>query len=266
MAQFSLVLVIIFSIATDFAFAQRKKKEGCERRYIVDMTDFAPIVIRTKGKLTGIAPDLISALRSKTGCIFIESEFSLPEIADKLVRGKSDIVLLAAKKSDIAATNFFVPLYTNTREIVVAKSVFVPNKTINDYIDDPRIKFAHLIGAWSTLDHEKETKLIKANRMIGIPGPEEAFGLLKEKRVQALLFTGIVNSYFIKKLEMENHSARVYDRTDKVEVGAILSTRRMNDDERRYMKLILDEIKADGTLLKILTKYVSYEDAKSRLK
>lgn len=242
-----------------------KRSATCTRRYLVDISDFEPLAIRKNGRLQGLAHDLTVELQNRLGCTFIETERSMPVGIENMSRGRSDIVLLGAEQSGYAKGGHFVRLYTNYREMLVAQSSHRPDWKIEDYLQDKKIKFAHLIGGWNMIEKEQEEQLLKEGRLLGTPGPEGAFHLLKAGRVQAVLFSGIVNSHHIAKLKMEKLVARVEDPSVRVEIGAFISKRRVSQQERQLLEKAFDEMKKDGSFLRIFSKYVSPEEARHRM-
>ncbi|UXR64497.1 transporter substrate-binding domain-containing protein [Bdellovibrio bacteriovorus] len=242
-----------------------KNPAACTRRYLVDISDFEPLAIRRNGRLEGLAHDLTVELQTRLGCTFIETERSLPVGIENMSSGRSDISLLGAERSGYAKGGHFVRLYTNYREMLVAQTSHRPDWKIENYIKDKNIKFAHLIGGWNMLDKAQEQELLKEGRLIGTPGPEGAFGLLKTGRVQAVLFSGIVNTHHISKLNMEKLVTRVEDSSERVEIGAFISKRRVSQEERVLLEKAFDEMKKDGSFLRIFSKYVSPQEAQHRM-
>lgn len=242
-----------------------KNPAACTRRYLVDISDFEPLAIRKNGRLEGLVHDLTVELHSRLGCTFIETERSLPVSIDNMSSGRSDIVLLGAERSGYSKGGHFVRLYTNYREMLVAQSSYRPDWKIEDYLQDKKIKFAHLIGGWTMIDKKQEEELLKEGRLLGTPGPEGAFRLLKSGRVQAVLFSGIVNTHHIAKLKMEKIVARVEDPSVRIEIGAFISKRRVTQEERAALEKAFDEMKKDGSFLRIFSKYVSPEEAAHRM-
>ncbi len=242
-----------------------KKSATCARRYLVDISDFEPLAIRKNGRLEGFAHDITMELQSRLGCTFIETERSLPVGIENMSSGRSDIALLGSERSGYSKGGHFVRLYTNYREMLVAQGSYRSEWKIEDYLQDKNIKFAHLIGGWNMIDRKQEEELLKEGRLLGTPGPEGAFRLLKAGRVQAILFSGIVNTHYISKLHLEKLIERVEDRSMRVEIGAFISKRRVSTEERLLLEKALDEMKKDGSFLRIFSKYVSLQEAQHRL-
>ncbi|WP_374029167.1 substrate-binding periplasmic protein [Bdellovibrio bacteriovorus] len=241
-----------------------KNRSQCERRFSVGLNNYKPLAYRENGRLYGLAHDLIKELEKKTGCEFTEIEMGRPTAAERINNDRVDMLALLVKSTEYEKGGVFVPFYNSHRELTVAAKIFAKNKKIEDYLADENIKFAYMIGNRTVISEEEEKTLLKGARLIGTPDPEGAFRLLKEGRVQALLFSSLVTDYYIRQMSIDKIH-RVADTGRKAEVGFYLSARRVSSAEREMFAHALAEIKKDGSFLRIFSKYMSEEQALRRL-
>lgn len=240
--------------------------KSCERRFLVGLNNYEPLVWREGGELKGLAHDIITVFKQRTGCQYIELELPRPSALDRLKHDRVDMLVLMVQGSEYEMGGHFLPFYNSHRELTVAKSAYVKGKKIEDYIADEKIKFAYMIGSRTVITEKEEERLLKSSRLIGTPSPEGAFRLLEEGRVQALLFSSLITSHYLKKMNMSKKIERVVDRSHKVPIGLYLSKRRVSKAEKEKFEKIMAEMKKDGSFLRIFSQYMSPEEAQSRLK
>lgn len=248
-----------------FLWAHTTERQTCDRKFVVGLNNYAPFAFRENGKLQGLAHDLVTDLAKSTSCQFIEEEVSRTATVEELKRGHLDIVMLVIKGNEYSSSGNFHGLYTSTRQLTVLKRHYDPNKTVTDYLADRKVKFAQLIGTKTVWSEEEQKKLLLSGRIIGVPDPEGAFRLLKEGRVQALLFSSFLTDYYVKKLKMEGKVMRIKDVDVPAEVGIYYSKRRMNSGDEKMLREAVERIKEDGSLRRILVKYMGEEEANKRV-
>lgn len=246
-------------------YQDNMSKNTCERRFLVGLNNFEPLAYREGGRLKGLAHDVVSVFKEKMGCQFIESDMARPTAVDQMNHGRLDMLALMVKSSEYESGGDFLHFYNSHRELTIAKKSFVKGKKIEDYLADDKIKFAYMIANRSVITEAEEKSLLKASRLVGVPGPADAFRLLREGRVQAVLFSALVNSYHTQKHKMMDLVETVVDHSKKVQVGVYLSKRRVSPSEKEMFEKALVEMKKDGSFLRVFSKYMSKEEALRRL-
>lgn len=240
-------------------------KKPCERRFTVGLNNYEPFAFREKGRLKGLAHDLVVNLKEKTGCQFMESEVARPSAIDQMNRGRIDLLALMVQSKEYEVGGEFLPFYISSREMAVAKKVYSKEKKIEDYVADEKVKFAYMIGNRTVISEAEEKKLLKSSRLIGTPDPEGAYRLLKEGRVQAVLFSALLTSYYFEKMNLRGIAERVVDPSAKIKIGLYVSQRRVSGAEKRMIQEALDDMKKDGSFLFIFSKYMTKDEALRRL-
>lgn len=247
-------------------WARTDDSPNCQRKFQVSVNDYAPFAYRENGRLHGLSHDIIAEISLRTRCPYMENEMSRPTAVEDLKRGHSDIVALVPKAAEFESAGTFIPIYKSTRILLVSKAVWSANKKVADYVNDEKIKFVHMIGARISVEGVDEMKLVASGRLLGTPQPEGSFKLLEQGRVQAGFFTSLVADYYIKKFKLEDKVVQIEDEGLPTDVGIYTSKRRMISDDDRKLREAIDDMKKDGTLYKILRKYMSEGEAKRRLK
>ena len=258
--------LLFLMIPACFLWAHTTERQTCDRKFVVGLNNYAPFAFRENGKLQGLAHDIVNDLAKNTSCQFLEEEVPRPSSVEELKRGHLDIVMLVIKGNEYGSSGNFQGLYTTTRRLTVLTSNYDPKKTVSDYLADRKVKFAQLIGTKTVWSEEEQRRLLLAGRIIGVPDPEGAFRLLKQGRVQAVLFSFFLTEYYLKKMKLEGKVVSIKDSEVPAEVGVYYSKRRLNSDEEKMLRQALEKIKADGSLHDILVKYMGEEEASRRVK
>ncbi|WP_413586660.1 substrate-binding periplasmic protein [Bdellovibrio sp. HCB274] len=250
-----LFLCLVFLVSFDVRAAAGN--EPCSRTYEVGFSDYAPIFIREKGQRSGIAIDLARELSRRTGCIFSENEFTRPAAISRMRQGKMDLFFMAGSKFEFDNIGVFVPLYEAERSLTYLRSLKKNYDSIQDLLNDKKMRVGVMIGSHSMWTPEELASLNAEGRTVGAPNPEGLFRMLKNGRVQAVLFSTGTTLYYIDKLKMTGITERLVDRKTKTQVGYVYSTRRMSSRDVELITGTMKVMEADGTLKKIYSKYLT---------
>jgi ABC-type amino acid transport substrate-binding protein len=226
---------------------------ACTRRFEVGVADYVPIFYREDGKAKGIGHEFARELERRTGCSFVETEYARPAAISQMKLGRLDLFFFSASLFEFESIGSFVPIFETKRSLTVLNSIQDKHQNIEDYIKDKSIKFGVVIGSQSSFTKGEYDLLISQERTIGVPSPDGLFRLIKTKRVQAVMFPSITTKYFVKINKLENLTKELEDPKNKSLVGYIYSNRRMSKSDLALVQDALKEMKADGTMDKLLT-------------
>ncbi len=256
---------LVALIPVMFLWARPAERTNCDRRFVAGLNNYAPFAFREKGQLQGVAHDIVEELSQRTHCPFQENEVSRPSAVEDLKRGRLDVMVFVVKSAELDRNSKFIPLFESVRELTVLKSSAVAGRKISSYVNDDKVKFAHLIGNEVVVSIADDKKLIASSRLIGVSDPESAFNLLLKGRAQVTLFSAFMTDYYVGKLKLEDKVTRISDGDNKIEVGVYVSKRRVGTvDEKRITDALIG-MKNDGSLEKILAKYMGPAEARKRL-
>ncbi|MBO9665992.1 MAG: transporter substrate-binding domain-containing protein [Bdellovibrio sp.] len=260
-----LKLLSLFGVAFAAYFAFAAKEPRCERRYDVGLAAYAPLSFREDGRIKGVAHDITRELARRTGCTFSETEYSRITALKQIELGRIDLYLVVAIGDEFLKVGDFHHLYTSGRTLTVTQEVGNKHKTVDGYLKDKAIKFGRVIGSRPAMSVAEEDKLVKAQRTVTTTDPENLFRMLKDKRIQAVLYPTLSAGYFRKKMNLADETVQIVDEGAELDVGYISSKRRMSRSDVAMINNQIAEMKKDGTFLKILLKYVDKENAPKSL-
>lgn len=98
-------------------------------------------------------------------------------------------------------------------------------------------------------------------RLIAFPNPGTAYKQFVADRIQAMFSTPIILSHYQKEIpELTTKTVAIPDPSHPLTMGFYLSSRRISKSEADKIRKVIREMKQDGTLRKIVSRYVDSED------
>ncbi|UYL07294.1 transporter substrate-binding domain-containing protein [Bdellovibrio sp. SKB1291214] len=246
-----------------YAFAATEK---CTRRFEVGLANYVPTYYREDGQVKGIGHEFAQELARRTGCTFIETVYARPSAISQMKLGRLDLFFFTASLFEFEGSANFVPILEAKRALKVLSSIESKHPNIDDFIKDKSIKFGVMIGSQSSFTKEEYDLLISEERTIGVPDPDGLFRMLKAKRVQAVMFPSMSTKYYVQVNGLEKLTKSIDDPDKKSVVGYVYSNRRMSKSDVSKIEEAVKDMKADGTLNKLLTipNHPRTGDAKSK--
>ncbi|WP_291515406.1 transporter substrate-binding domain-containing protein [Bdellovibrio sp. ArHS] len=233
----------------------------CERRYKVTVNNQAPsFVPDVQNGGRGLSFDLIKAIESRMGCTMTLNPVELPRAFEDLKNSRTDIFAFGTSDEEWSKYGRFIPLYKAARLMVVNNVVYDPKKSMQDYLKDPRVKFADQTGGRFFYLPEESESLEKQRRVIRSPRPEHLFDFLKEGRAQAMFSSAVFNKYFVETKNMQNKVSFIRDPKNKIAIGIYVSKRRVSPSEFQELQRIIKDLQLEGTFRNIVSRYVYPED------
>lgn len=250
-----LSLVTLIFVVPSISAAESK----CEARYRVGLSVEAPFYeLADNGKTSGLSYELIKELEKHTGCTLNQDPLSIQKATTELSQYRLDFYAFSAEVPQWNEHANFDKVYSSSRMVVVEKKAAGKNKSVADVLKDHSIK---ITAAVPTVISEAEKKsLIAQGRYIEASNLEAAFKLLKDKKVQAVIGTPVLSRYHLKLLNLNNEVRVFHDTNTLMPIGIYSSKKRISASERERFKKALKEMVADGSLRKVLSKYVDASD------
>lgn len=217
--------------------------------------------VQSDGTVTGLTHDLLAEISSRMGCVFSQIPLDSPRMLEDFKRWRLDMVAFRAPLEELKPVGEYVPLYQAARKLIVAKALYDKSKKPADYLNDAKVKFGSQIGPRFFLADEEEKKLRGQGRLIAFPNPGNAYRQFVADRIQAMFSTPMIHSYYQREIpELSAKTMAIPDSTHPLTMGFYLSLRRISKTEAEKIKKVVQEMKQDGTLRKIVSRYVDSED------
>ncbi|QDK36685.1 ABC transporter substrate-binding protein [Bdellovibrio sp. NC01] len=248
---------IVFLGILLFASLSSAQVEKCIRIFRVSTNDYAPLFYLKDNKPAGFTHDLYAEIKKRLGCEFVEESVAAPRAVNDFANYRTDLTGLVPENQMLSQWGEYVPLYRTARILILRKNKFLPNRDVQDYIDNKKLIFgAQIGGAFLLRPHETEL-FKKQNRLIETPNPTISYKLISDGRIDAFFVSPVIHHYFKEK---EKEFRTIRDNTHKLEVGIYLSKKKLNKNERDMIVQAFKDMKADGTLKKLLLPYLDKED------
>jgi polar amino acid transport system substrate-binding protein len=236
--------------------------EKCDRRFRVAVNAYQPFYsVDHYGQVSGLTYDIVKDLEKRLGCTLQQQPAVAPRMLEDFKSWRTDIIAFIGVNDMFSRSGNFIELYSVHRRLVVINSSFVLNKKINEYVADQKIKFAGQIGTHPYITNDEIDILKKQNRIIQVPSPEVAYKMLMNGRLQAFFTSPVVHNYNLKtKKDLKDKVTAISDPGFKNTVGLYLSKKRINAEEARHIKAAVEDMRSDGSLRKLVLKYIRPED------
>ncbi len=237
-------------------------EKDCGRRFRVDVNSYAPLhFVSNYNEVQGLAHEVVLELAKRTGCVFVQDPVDRPRMADDFKKWRTDFVALVGPTATMLESGDFIPLYRVGRKLIVASAFYDSKKKLEDYLNDSSVKFATQIGMRYFLSRLEEEKLLKSGRLLSVPDPFSAYKLMSSGRIQAFFTSPVVHAYQMKHMPgFDRHHVAIADLDKKSDIGVFVSKKRINSKEQLMVREAIRSMQKDGSLEKIMNKYVSAED------
>ncbi|WP_374001206.1 substrate-binding periplasmic protein [Bdellovibrio bacteriovorus] len=241
--------------------AQASSKE-CVRHFRLGVNSYSPLYeVQSDGTVSGLTHDLLAEVSSRMGCVFSQIPMDSPRILEDFKRWRLDMVAFLAPLDELKSVGEYIPLYQAARKLIVAKASYDKTRKPENYLNDPKVKFGSQIGPRFFLGDEEEKKLMGQGRLIAFPNPGTAYKQFVADRIQAMFSTPIIHSHYQKEIpELTTKTVAIPDPSHPLTMGFYLSSRRISKSEADKIRKVIREMKQDGTLRKIVSRYVDSED------
>ncbi|MNL22363.1 Bacterial extracellular solute-binding protein, family 3 [compost metagenome] len=235
----------------------------CVRNYTVGVLTDSPYYAKEpRVQASGLVRDLLEEIRKRLGCPFQEVPLNYVRALEDFKGSRVDLFAFSYVNSAWLDVAEHKVLYASERVLLVKKNVYNKKSQISDYIQNPKVKFGNLIGTVMFFQPEEIQKLNTENRVVQSSTAEGVIQLLVSGRAQGVFVTPIYLRYLQTKPEYKDVFVVIEDPKTSIDIGLYISKRRVSKEENSQIKKIIDEMRADGTVRTILSKYVSSEDLK----
>lgn len=256
----------VFVVALCFfqlSFAQADSKD-CSRRFRVAINNYPPLYyLNDKKEITGLSHEMMNAIAARVGCIFNQDPMDAPRVTEEFSRWRADFVAFQGPSAPLQTAGEYIPLYQVARKIIVTAKVYEEKKQIEDYLKDPKIKFGNQIGTRFFMHKKEQEALSDANRLVETPDPVASYRLLVNGRIHAMFSSPAIHKYFVETMpELKEKIRAIPDPSLKLEIGLYVSKKRVSAEEFARVRAAVQSLQKDGTLKKIVSKYIGNDDLK----
>lgn len=212
----------------------------------------------------GIDPDVVSELERRTGCKFETQVMARARIWADLASGDLDMSVSGIRNPERDRFAGFANYLSMKNYALVQKNAAARVHQAEDFVGLKALQFG-VVRAFKHGEKQDQwlDQLRREKRVQESPDVETVFRKLKEQRVDAMFSQPPVYRRNIAELGMQNEVV-VQDWTPGekgVPLGLILSKRRFSDADVARWQALLNQMRTDGTLKKIFTRYLPPDEA-----
>lgn len=245
-----------------FAMMFSHATEPCERRFVLAVLDKEPSYFVEEGVKKGHSYTVLTDIIKKLDCRINDIPGLHAANKEKLIHNRIDIMGLALHDPELDKFAEFIPAYKVPRLLIVRKGPFDPNYHIEDYLKNPKVTFATLIGAGFFMEDQERKQLFKNNRLHEVPSPEDIFTSLIKGRTQAAFSSPLFIHHYLTRKNRDKDFEYLVDPAHTQELGIYVSKKRVSEKDRQDIKEIIKVMKKDGSLLRSAKDYIRAEDLK----
>jgi polar amino acid transport system substrate-binding protein len=218
-------------------------------------------MVSQKGEVSGLAYEVITEIGNRFGCRIVQNPSNFPRMIEDFTQWRTDLIGFVDNNPGLAQSGMFLPLVTLHRKIVILKSLIVKNRTVPDYVKDAKVKFCTQVKLHPLYSSDEVDMLTKSGRLVQVPSPETVHQMILDGRAQAFFSTAAEKLYLLEhNPSLSQKMTSITDPSFNLTAGLFISKKRFSIAEKKMLENIVKEIRNDGTLRRIISKYVSKED------
>lgn len=215
---------------------------------------------------TGIDPDVLDELRKRGGYHFIYREQPRARTWKALQDGVLAMATSAVRTPERDAYLYFIPYHAQKN---MALTVREDLNSPADLIADPMARIAIVRGfQHGEIYDEVVEELTRRHRVVAVPNARNLFLMLDAgNRVEAVFAPPVIYRKELHKLELK-YKVRIMDWSVKIPPTPLhlaLSKKHFSEQDYRRMAAIVQDMREDGTLRRLIGLYLSGAELESAL-
>ncbi len=250
-------LCICVLLTLSFLIVPGESWAVCTRIY--EVGNGLDAVTKRSAGVNEIASALFHEVTKRVGCIYNERTMSFRKGIEEMQSNRLDIFTFAFNTPDWEAVARPEPLYEFKRILLVQKKVYKKNGTIQDYLNDPKIKVAVTSGGIFMKDDELK-KLEMVRRVVYDPYRDGTMEMVIAGKAQATFTSPAFYRRYLKRYKLAELTEAVTSTGDVLNLNLYFSKKRVSLDEQRLFAKAIKSMHEDGAIKKILLQYILEED------
>jgi polar amino acid transport system substrate-binding protein len=212
----------------------------------------------------GLDKDLAEELRQRSGCEFTLKVLQRRAIWPAMQSGAVDMTFSAAATTERLMFAWSEPYLWVKNMVVLRKDVPPGVRSTADFIAAPELRLGLGRGYATGAAYEDFVQQLRnIGRVEDVDDGDRLYAMFKAGRFQALLAPKIVYASYLKD-ELLADAVRVEDWSASRPPGPanlMMSKKRFSADEARRWGELLKAMRSDGTLQRLVTRYVGADEA-----
>ena len=218
---------------------------------------------------TGIDKDIINEISKRTNIKFSHTEKPRARIWREMLDGRLAITMAGIPSPERNKAAWFYQYAAQRNHAIFLKGKEKNYSSFEDFAKNPETRIAVVRGFNHGPFYDKIiAKLKKTKRVDEVAQMDTLFMMLKKnERIDLILSSPVFYALHLKNFELEDGVViKNWDRAREPNPASIvLSKKLVSETDRRKIEVALEEIKNDGTLKKIIRKYMSEKETLNAL-
>ena len=209
----------------------------------------------------GIDDDLQKELAKRTGCTFEVSVLPRARAWLLLKAGGLDMVGSGIQMAERDQFAWFYHYIVEDNVVVLGSRVGRDIRSADQFFADPSLKFGGVRSyRYSAYYDEFVDRLMASGRLVEVPDPDSVFRTFDRGRFDAFITNPILYLYYTKALNLQaSKRLEDWDPAGATPSGLVLSKSAFTDAQAKQWEALIQSMLQDGTVLKIITKYMGAE-------
>ncbi len=212
----------------------------------------------------GIDLDIVDELKKRSGCAFDTRVMARARIWADLASGDLDMSVSGIQNAERDKFAWFANYLTMKNYAIVTNHVAAKVQSGDAFVAMPILKFGAVRAFKHGVDQDRWLDSLRAQQRVEeSPDVETLFRKLKGRRIDALYSQPPVYRKLIQDMDMHKE-VQVLDWTPSekgVPHALILAKRRFSEADAAQWRTLLAEMRTDGTLLRIYSRYLPSAEA-----
>ncbi|MNT18213.1 Bacterial extracellular solute-binding protein, family 3 [compost metagenome] len=246
--------------AVIFASASECFAESCHSKFKTGVNIDSPFFKRdSTGRSSGLAFDILEEISKRSGCQFIGSPVNFARAYEDFKYSRMDVFAITFPNPEWGRFAEHKIVYSSDRVLLLRKQGAPKEIVLSDLMKDKKIKFSGVIGAVLFFTPEEHAQLIREKRLVEAPDADSAVKLFLTGKTQVMLASPIFLNYLRQSKDFDK-IAFVFDKDHPINIGIYFSKLRVPPELKKMLFATIEEMKTDGTIKKILTRYLPPND------
>lgn len=229
-------------------------KASCNKHYLLGVN--TQFVAKNQPSIPGVVRDLIDEIKRRVPCTYQELPLSFNKAAEELKARRIDFYAFAYKVDDWMTFADIEVLYSVERLLLVEKKFYSKQLTVADYLKKKDLSFVTISGGTFFTSNDELDILIKDKRAVYVPYPDNILDALIQGKARAAFTSATYFSTHKNRALLEQRYEIVRDPDYPMPLGLYMAKGRVHPEDRKKFQKALKEMRDDGTIHRILKKYI----------
>lgn len=216
----------------------------------------------------GLDRDIVTALQQRSGCSFVFESMARARIWIELRAGRLDMTLSALHSDDRASYSWLLPLMQMQSQVLLPRELLPEAGTRGGFSAHPSWLLGVVRGYQHQAADQAMVEALKAEqRVLEVVDQPALFAKLRAGQIQAMISYPMVYRHYLQAEELQERFVAVHwDAEDKPSpVHLALSKKGFSAEQARSWQRLLDQIRRDGTLERLLQRYMPMAEARGMM-